>query len=340
MIQNELYQKITQGDNEYYVLRVTRDAVTTDSPNGEGMTLPAETVAITADKAVDCGSLSDFDAFVSSDGRMYLLWAALNQESGASDIYASILNSEDESPDEIESGSESQAAWSDAVALTDGGQGAYYSNLDVIGSANGMMIVAGKGQFMDDAANSMVQINHTPYSQLTLDEELTVDNPYAAEGDNVSVTATLRNAGLDTLTPNAGGVNVIFRVNGEEAERISYDKPIPGGTSVEIPVSVEIPAARQTVISVECESLSAQKTLEKSYVLTLDEENSGVRYAEPDPRTNVSETVYAATLFNGGNETSPQVDFTITADKRTLGSGSIAPLESKERGMCKVFLGK
>ena len=302
------------------------------------MTLPPETVAITADKAVNCGSLSDFDAFVSSDGRMYLLWAALNQESGASDIYASILNSEDESLSEAENGAESQAAWSDAVALTDGSQGAYYSNLDVVGSADGMIVVSGKGQFMDDSANSMVQINHTPYSRLTLDEELTVDNPYASAGDNVSVAATLRNAGLDTFAPGTDGISVIFRVNGEEVERISYDKPIPGGTSVEIPVSIEIPDAPQTVISVECDGLSAQKTLDKSYVLTLDEENSGFRYAEPDPRTNASETLYAATLFNRGNEASPQVDFTVTANGRTLGSGNIPPLEPKERGSVEIVL--
>ena len=323
VIQNGLYEKIAQGDNEYYVLRATRSAVTTDSPDGEGMSLPAETVAITADKAVDCGSLSDFDAFVSSDGRMYLLWTALNPETGASDIYASILNSEDESLNEAENGAESQAAWSDAVILTDGGPGAYYSNLDVIGSKNGMIIVSGKGQFMDAAANGMVQIKHTPYGKLTLDNEITVDNPYAAAGDNVHVTATLRNAGLDTFAPDADGVNVIFRVNGEEVERIAYDKPIPGGTSVELSASVEIPDAPQTVISVECDGLSAQKTLDKSYVLTLDEENSGIRYAEPDPRTNVSETLYAATLVNHGNEISPQVDFTVTADKRALGSEGV-----------------
>ena len=236
VIQNGLYEEITQGDNEYYVLRDTRSAVTTDSPGGEGMTLPAETVAITADKAVNCGSLSDFDAFVSSDGRMYLLWAALNQESGASDIYASILNSGDESLSEAENGAESQAAWSDAVALTDGGQGAYYSNLDVVGSADGMIVVSGKGQFMDDSANSMVQINHTPYSMLTLDEELTVDNPYASadsDGGSAVEARTTNDNGL--VTEPAAPTKSGYAFDGwylESGTRYDFSTPLTGDTTL------------------------------------------------------------------------------------------------------------
>ncbi len=283
-IRNEFYEKVTNGDNEYYILRVTKPEVTLDAPDSKGSAIiPAVTEDISADIAADCGSLTDFDAFVDPDGRIYLLWSASDNQDGC-EIYAAVLNATDEPDIDIneeenpDDGKPEEAAWSAPIALTDGGENVFYTGLGAIAYDGKIFTVAGKQEILERSKesdgenvvkNSMIQVTHTPFSHIELDNIISVDNLYAKTGDIIAVSAVLKNTGLETLPVDENGVAVKFYINGEDAGEAVYDKFIPGGVSVSVTAHMETPDAENIAITAEYDGATADIDLKKEALLDI-----------------------------------------------------------------------
>ena len=72
-----------------------------------------------------------------------------------------------------------EAAWSGPVALTDGGESVFYTGIGAAAFDNQIIAVAGKQRIINRARtsdgdneveNSMIQVTHTPFSRIELDD--------------------------------------------------------------------------------------------------------------------------------------------------------------------------
>ncbi|MBQ6987407.1 MAG: hypothetical protein IJQ25_10530, partial [Oscillibacter sp.] len=290
LIRNQFYERITNGSTNYYVLRAVPEV------------------------AANCGSLTDYDVFVAEDGRMYLLWSASDNTDGC-EIYAAVFNSEDEGENDNTETTQydgTKSAWSDAVALTDGGRDVFYTGLGAVAYNGSIFAVAGKQRIVsrahtsdedNEVSNSMIQVTHTPFSRAELGDSISVDNPYATAGDTVTVTATLKNVGLETLPASENGLAVRFKMNGADAGTAVYTASIPGGASVDVAAQLEVPDAESVTITAEYGGASASAELTREALLSVD--NSAFGYATETPGTRT----YTATVRNAGSVPSEGVTF-------------------------------
>ena len=333
LIGNGFYEKVTSGNNEYYVLRAGAEDVTPEV-------------------AANCGSLTDYDAFVAEDGRMYLLWSASDNADGC-EIYAAVFHTTDEG-DGNDGAENTQAdgvksAWSDAVALTDGGADAFYTGLGAVAYKGKIFAVAGKQRIVsrartsdadDEVSNSMIQVTHTPFSRAELGDSVSVDNLYATAGDVVTVTATLKIVGLDTLPASDDGIAVNFKINGADAGIAAYTASIPGGASVDVTAQLEVPDADSVTITAEYDGASASAQLKREAVLTVEDAAFGyATEAEEteDGQAAVGTRIYAATVRNAGNMPSESVTFTVSAGGNATGA-TVPALDAGEESDIVIAL--
>ena len=326
VLQNELYERVTDGENVYYVLRATSDPVTS-LDSGE-VIAESKTVDIVGDIVTECDTLSDYDAFVADDGRMFLLWTDTRKDGEGRNIYASLFNTGDgifEKEGQI---------WSAPVALTDGGRDTYFSGLGAAFVGNSVFLVSTKGSYADASANSITQIRHTPFSKLVPDGDLTFDNPYAAAGDNVQVTATLKNPGLETFVAGENGVRVTFQVNGANAAETVYRGNVAGGSSIEVTTNVEIPEGNAPTVSVSCNGASVSTALQRGAVMRVENETLSNTVDE----TRATEFLYSAALSNEGNEPSGAVTLTVKSGETVLGEFTADVVQPGERVPVEIVL--
>lgn len=300
VLANGWYEKITNGNNSYYVLQ-----------DGNGTPVRADTATV-------CNSIQDYSAVVAADGKLYLLWTdAMNDESGR-EIYASIFNNidgdeEDEAPCSV---------WSAPVALTLSDDDHYYAGLGAVAENGTLVVLSGKSSYSDPAANCTVQVIHTPFEKVVLEPELTLSDYYAAEGDALSVTATLRNTGL---AEDFNGESVTFYVNGEEAAAVSYTNAIPGGGTVEVNGVLEVPAGEME-ITARCNGTEARGKLLQDAFLSVENETLG--YPTDVDGVPTYERSYSAVLSNTGNLETGAMTLRAAAGEQVLAEaalGSLAP---------------
>ena len=328
-IGNGLYEKVTSGSNEYYIL-------------GDG------TTDVTPDVAANCGSLTDFDAFVAQDGRMYLLWSASDNTDGC-EIYAAAFNVTDDGEENAQDNG-TKSAWSDGVALTDGGADVFYTGLGAVAFNGKIFAVAGKQRIVsrvrtsdadNEVSNSMIQVTHTPFSRAELGDSVSVDNLYATAGDIVEVTATLKNVGLDTLPASEDGVAVNFKVNGADAGTAAYTASIPGGASVNVTAQLEIPDADDVTITAEYDGASASAQLRREALLRVEDGAFG--YATEATETEAGAIadgtrIYAAKVRNAGSIPSESVTFTVDAGGNAVGNATVPALDAGEESDVVIAL--
>ena len=332
ILHNELYERVTDGGNAYYVLRGTTGPVT--DPDSGAVMEESQTVDIVADIVTECDTLTDYGAFVADDGRMYLVWTDCRVEGEGRNIYASLLNTGDNTLGGQAGTYEREGQrWSAPVALTDGGEDTRFSGLGTASVGNSILLVSAKGSYSDPSLNSMTQIKHTPFSNLIPDGDLTFDNPYAVAGNNVQVTATLKNPGLETFVPGENGVRVTFQANGANAAEEVYYGSIPGGSSIEVTTNIEVPEGNAVTVSASCNGESVSTSLERGARMRLTDES--IERTIVDERTQTEGFRYVATLSNDGNEPSNVVRLTVKSGETVLGEfqadavqpGEVVPVE-------------
>lgn len=342
VIKDRHFTKVTNGTNSYYVLEATSADETVDDSTGGTVTIPGETKRITADTVVACNNIQEFDSFVAADGKMYLLWT--DSDERGRNIYAAILNSEDEDEDAADTGTDTEdsaegAEWSAPVKLTECDDGIYYSGLGIASVDNSIVIVSGKNNYNDEADNRMVVLKHTPRSKLTLDDSLSISNENAKAGDSVEVVATLRNEGLDTYSGKAA---VDFKVNGEVVDTVSYEKVIAGGTSAEVSTYITVPEGNSVEITAvpsgSATELSgaASASLEKQAILTVSED--GIVYSLDEYEDNSTIPTYSAMIENSGNQTSGETVFTAKVGDTQIGSTTVSALKPGDHADIAIVL--
>ena len=337
VIHNELYQLVTEGDNAYYVLRGKSDPVTLTDSEGGSATIPGETVDIVADVVTECDTLTDYDAFVADDGRMYLLWTDSRAEGEGRNIYASLFNTGDSTLDGQDGTYDKEGQnWSAPVALTDGGEDTYFSGLGTASMKDSILLVSAKGSYADASRNSITQITHTPFSKLIPDGDLTFDNPYAAAGQSVQVTATLKNTGLETFVPGENGVRVTFQVNGTDAAEEVYYGSIPGGSSIEVTADVEVPEGNAVTVSASCNGETVSTALERGARMRVADE--ALEKTLVDARAQTEGFRYVATLSNDGNEPSGTVKLTVKSGETVLGEFTADAVQPGEQTAVDMLL--
>ena len=172
----------------------------------------------------------DYDISVDANGQIYLFWTDTVKD-GSLDIMTSMLCKAEQSEEE------NDAYWSEAVQLTDVEDGIYYMDLGAAIIDGNIYIGTGKGNFNDDADNSLVMIKHIPTADVVIDG-ISTDKEHFKAGETIEVSALMRNK---DLLPEYNNVKVVFTVNGKAVDTQTVEYTVPGGFSSEVKAQIEMP---------------------------------------------------------------------------------------------------
>ena len=312
IIKNEYYTLVSAGERDYYEL-----SYTTQDAEGNDMTVNVE-----PNTAMPTENIEDYEVSVSEDGRMYLFWAEKDKDTGVSaQINAAYFLGENTEG----------AAWSNGVKLTDAPDGSYYTGIGGTVVGDSIKLGAVRSNFADEADNSLVFINHVPYSEVAV-EKIDCSNVYPMAGDKITLSAMVTNSQLKTYD---GDVNVKFTIGGEEVGTATVSS-ITGASSVPVSVTAECPDFESTIL-VQAETkvnnydTSTSLSLNKEAQLEIGNEEIN-RYNSVDEGSYYA---YTANVTNIGNLDSAEVTFKVyrSADDKVLGEknvGVIAAKRSKE----------
>lgn len=338
-IKNQQYTKVTgEGGSEYYVFQYERAAETYTETDGETVTVPAQTISITADAATVCDNPSDYDVKVSPDGQMYLFWTELDDTSRQ--IVAAAYDgddtqdedtdvAEDQLPADTTSSSVPEVFWSEPVRLTSAADNEYYSSLGAAALANGdLVVVSAKGNYGDTANTSLVFNKHVPFAQVEV-SGLSFSEDYPQPLSTVDLTATVQNEGLKTyhITEDTSLI-VTFTQNGEVLGTAAIAKSIPGGGSAQTVYRVTLPEELSNVTygAYVTEGEAVSLKLEPQAKVTL-ENAQFVRQTDELGQESVS---FRAALTNSGNAAAENVAITAMARETQVGTMTLERLNANE----------
>ena len=307
------YNEVANGRNTYSVLL---------SVDGD----PA-----TAAVAAEGQNMLDYHALVTAEGRIYLLWTDTKDEDSGRDIYAVTWNNKDGEEDEAtptDAEEGSYNAWTKPVALTHSGKDTCYSGFGMMADGENIVILSDKGSFSDPNSHGVVQIVHKPFARVELDEALELSDDYAAEGDLLTVTATLKNVGL---LQDQDGDTVTFYVNGEKAAEVAYDDYIPGGDKVQVSAAIVVPAG-EVAVTAKCNNTEAGGKLRHGARLSAENEELG--YLTNAEGTSTWDRAYSAMLFNNGNEATGEMTVKAKAGDTVLAVETLPSVAPKQ--FCEV----
>ena len=281
---------------------------------------------VQADVATVCHNLQDYTTVVTDEGKLCLLWTDVPDQDKGRDIHAVIYNNQDGADDENAPEpnlDEPNSLWSQPVALTNSGKDTFYTGFGAMAYDGAIVILSSKGSFSNRNSHGIVQVVHRPFARVELDSALRLSDAYAAEGDRLSVTATLRNVGLKQ---DHDGETVTFYVNGAEAAVVNYDKFIPGGDEARVSTMIVVPAGDVT-ITATCSSTTVSATLQRGPRLSATNEALGrVRGKHNVP---TYERDYSAVLFNTGNADTGALTLTAAAGDRVLAETTLPGIAPK-----------
>ncbi|MBQ6986439.1 MAG: hypothetical protein IJQ25_05575, partial [Oscillibacter sp.] len=140
----------------------------------------------------------------------------------------------------------------------------------------------------------------------------------------VTVTATLKNVGLETLPASDDGLAVRFRMNGADAGTVVYTASIPGGASVDVAAQLEVPDAESVTITAEYGGAGASAELTREALLSVEDGTFGYATETLGART------YTATVRNAGSVPSEGVTFTVQAGGSSAGTATVPALDAGE----------
>ena len=306
--------KKTSGDNDDGKSKLDKDA------EGNDMTVNVE-----PDTAMPTENIEDYDVTVTEDGRMYLFWAEKDKETGTcAQINAAYF---------IGEGNDGTADWSNGVKLTNAGDGMYYTGIGGTVIGDTIKIGAVKSNFANDADNSLVFVNHVPYSEIMV-KNLDCSTVYPMAGDVMTLTADVTNNGLKTYD---GDVTVKFTIDNNEVATATANN-IPGAQSVTVTATAESPDFEQYInimaeTTVDNFNTSSSITLNKETQLDIanEEINQYSDYADDEYYA------YTAYVENIGNLDAKDVTFTvIDSNDKVLGTLALAELMAKQSEEVKV----
>ena len=305
------HKEVADGKNTYHVLQYA---------NG---------TPISAAFAAEVDNMQDYSALVTEEGRIYLSWTGTEDEDSGRDIYAAVWNNTDsEQSTPTDAATEPVSMWSKPVALTHSGKDDCYSGFGMMADGENLVILSDKGSVTDPNSHGVVQIVHKPFARVELDEALELSDEYAAEGDLLTVTATLKNVGL---LQDHDGETVTFYVNGEKAAEVAYDDYIPGGDEVQVSAAIEVPAGEVSVTA-KCNNTEASGKLRRG--ARLSAENEALGYLTNAEGTSTWDRAYSAMLFNTGNEATGEMTVTAKAGDTVLAVETLPGVAPKQ--FCEV----
>ena len=308
IIKNEYYTLVSAGEREYYEL-----SYTTQDAEGNDMTVNVE-----PNTAMSTENIEDYEVTVSEDGRMYLFWAEKDKDTGVSaQINAAYFLGENAEG----------TAWSNGVKLTDAPDGSYYTGIGGTVVGDSIKLSAVRSSFADEADNSLVFINHVPYSEVAV-EKIDCSNVYPMAGDKITLSAMVTNSQLKTYD---GDVNVKFTIGGEEVGTATVSN-ITGASSVPVSVTAECPEYESTILvqaetTVNNYDTSTSLSLNKEAQLDIGNEEIN-RYNSVDEGSYYA---YTADVTNIGNLDSAEVTFKVyrSSDNKVLGEKNVGVIAAK-----------
>ena len=314
-IKNEYYTLATAGEHEYYELKYT-----TQDAEGNDMT-----VSVEPNTAMPTENIEDYEVTVSEDGRMYLFWAEKDPETGTSaEINAAYFLGENAEG----------AAWSNGVKITGAGDSYYYTGIGGTVVGDSIKLGAVKSNFGDEADNSLIFLNHVPYSEIMV-SNLDCSNIYPMPGDQITLTADVKNTQLKTYN---GDVTVSFKFNNEEITTAKVSN-LTGASTVPVSVTVECPEF-DSYIDVMAETkvdnylTSYSIDIYKEAQLDIGDENIDL-YTNGDDGDYYA---YTADITNIGNLASDEVTFKVyrSSDETVLGEQNVGVIAAKESQEVKI----
>ncbi|MCH5185594.1 MAG: S-layer homology domain-containing protein, partial [Oscillospiraceae bacterium] len=339
LIKNDRFTKISEaGNNEYYIFRYTREAYTTEDPDGNVVENPAEDIIVTADTAVVCNNAVDYDVKVSKDGQMFLFWTDTVNE--ARQIMVSAYNGADADDDDEENdqnkenADSSESFWSEPVVLTDAEADEYYSGLGAAVVDGTLIAASAKGNYNDTSTSSLVWQKHTPFSKVRT-TGIRFDSEYPYPLASTDLIATVKNEGLAPRYVSDEPVTVTFTINGKIAGTADVISTIPGGKSVDVICSVELP---EDISNLEIgayieESDSVSAKLETNSDIEL--ENNTIELYKDNDGCRVA---YSATMRNNGNAAIDNTVFTAMTGETEIGNLTIELLEANDEQNIDITL--
>ena len=315
IIKNDYYTLAEAGEHEYYEL-----SYTTQDAEGNDMTVNVE-----PNTAMPTENIEDYEVTVSEDGRMYLFWAEKDKETGTSaQINAAYFLGENADG----------AAWSNGVKLTDAAEGYYYTGIGGTVIGDSIKLGAVRSNFTDEADNSLVFVNHVPYSEVMV-SNIDCSSVYPMTGDVVTLSAQVTNSQLKTYD---GEVNVKFTIGDEEVGTATVGS-IAGASTVPVSITAECPEFDSYIhvmadTTVDGFNTNTSLTLNKEAQLDIANEEINL-YSDED---NGESYAYTADVTNIGNLDSGDVTFKVyrSSDDKVLGEQNVGVIAAKDSEEVKI----
>ncbi len=283
--------KVTEGSTNYYV------------PSSE-----------TICTAVDSSNVMDYDICVDKNNKVYLFWTKAVKD-GSLDIMTSMFN------DSSQNEKENRSRWSEAIQLTDVDDGIYYMDLDAEVINDNIYIGAAKGNYNDEADNSLVVIKHVPTSDAVVDD-ISAESEHFKAGETVEVTAVVRNK---DLLPEYDSVNVTFTLNGKAVDTQTIDYTIPGGFSTTVSTQIVMPENPVDIklgAYVEGNGESIEKTFENGPDVKITEHDFEF--------VDNGNYIYRFTVENGGGKESNAFKVAAVYGATNVDTYDVGPLAGGE----------
>lgn len=321
IIANGKYTKVTNGSTEYYVLQYENNADQYALSDGTVVTVPAETVTITADTAAQTDNISDYDVYVNEDGKLYLFWTDVVDSSR--EILTSMFNGTD-TDDEAEEEPGTEVYWCEPFVLTDGGDNVYYTGIGASVIGDTIYIGSGKATYNDPSSSQLVFLKHVPYASAAV-ENIHLNEQYPQAGGTVEVTAEVKNNGM---LPFYDPVTVTFEMNGTVLGTQTLNG-IPGGHTIDLSIYADLPE------DISGTTFTAYIDQENPVTVSIEQgaafemQDALITHFSADGYTE-ERYAYTANVENIGNQASGEIVFTAYTGDTAIGTATIDSIEAGE----------
>ena len=308
ILQDEMYTYTESENGNYYELRYTIPEDTHTDRLGNEYTIPATEVVLEGDIATTSASISEYDAFIDKQGRMFVFWSG--EEDGANHIYMVMYAGDNDT--------ETEGNWSEKFSIVSSDD-SYYS--EIAGALyDGKVVIKTNKTNMDSDIRSLTFVKHVPYSDIHI-KELELSDKAPRANRSVEVTASVIN---DGIMPYDEPVTVVFALNGEVVDEKTIDYKIFGSQVHRISTNIIMPD--------DIENAEISAYINGQNAVTVKPEFIGIpEFLNQEIATDEDGSKsYKVTLYNSGNIPSEEMLMTAYIGDEVIACETVESIASGE----------
>ncbi|MBR3993780.1 MAG: S-layer homology domain-containing protein, partial [Clostridia bacterium] len=276
--------------------------------SGNEYTIPATEVVLEGDIATTSASISEYDAFIDKQGRMFVFWSG--EEDGANHIYMVMYAGDNDT--------ETEGNWSEKFSIVSSDD-SYYS--EIAGALyDGKVVLKANKTMIGSDIRSLMFVKHVPYSDVCI-KELELSDKAPRANRSVEVTASVIN---DGIMPYKETVTVVFTLNGEKIVEKTIDPIIYGSQIHKVSTNIVMPD--------DIENAEISAYINGQDAVTVKPEFIGIpEFLNQEIATDEDGSKsYKVTLYNSGNIPSEEMLMTAYIGDEVIACETVESIASGE----------